>query len=97
MRNFQTDRREFRKAPMRKYPATCGKCGRECEVPFRPSGDRPVLCSDCFEKSGGGGGGPDRPRRNFDNRSRMTGNDSHLLASIDAKLGKILELMTEKK
>ena len=30
------------------YGATCSQCGKKCEVPFKPSGDRPVLCSDCF-------------------------------------------------
>jgi len=48
------------------HPATCAQCGKETEVPFLPSGDRPVYCSDCFSKrpqssgggrSGGGGGG----------------------------------------
>jgi CxxC-x17-CxxC domain-containing protein len=42
------------------HPATCAQCGKETEVPFRPSGDRPVYCSDCFSKrpaTGGGGGG----------------------------------------
>jgi len=42
--------------------AVCADCGNECEVPFKPSGDRPVYCSDCFSKrksSGGGGGGGD--------------------------------------
>ena len=28
--------------------ATCASCGREAQVPFRPSGARPVYCSDCF-------------------------------------------------
>jgi len=30
------------------YTATCANCGREAQVPFRPSGIRPVYCSDCF-------------------------------------------------
>ena len=30
------------------FEATCGKCGRQCEVPFKPTGSRPVYCSDCF-------------------------------------------------
>jgi len=30
------------------HPATCATCGKETQVPFRPSGDRPVYCSDCF-------------------------------------------------
>jgi CxxC-x17-CxxC domain-containing protein len=30
------------------FTATCANCGREAQVPFRPSGIRPVYCSDCF-------------------------------------------------
>jgi CxxC-x17-CxxC domain-containing protein len=29
---------------------TCSDCRKECEVPFKPSGDRPVYCKDCFAK-----------------------------------------------
>ena len=41
------------------YPAVCSNCGKETEVPFVPTGDRPVYCSDCFSQMGGGnrGGG----------------------------------------
>ncbi|MFH1318778.1 MAG: CxxC-x17-CxxC domain-containing protein [Candidatus Omnitrophota bacterium] len=35
--------------------AICADCKKECEVPFRPSGDRPVYCRDCFSKHKGGG------------------------------------------
>ncbi|MDD5561981.1 MAG: hypothetical protein PHT50_07665 [Candidatus Omnitrophica bacterium] len=30
--------------------AVCAECNTECEVPFRPTGDRPVYCKDCFAK-----------------------------------------------
>ncbi len=30
------------------FSITCSNCGKEAEVPFRPRGDRPVYCSDCF-------------------------------------------------
>ena len=30
------------------HPAVCAQCGVETTVPFRPRGDRPVYCSDCF-------------------------------------------------
>jgi len=30
--------------------ATCAACGGEALVPFLPRGDRPVYCSDCFDK-----------------------------------------------
>ena len=32
------------------YPAVCAECGKETEVPFEPRGDRPVYCSDCYQK-----------------------------------------------
>lgn len=31
------------------YDVTCAKCGKACQVPFQPRGDRPVYCSDCFK------------------------------------------------
>ena len=34
------------------FSAICDKCGKKCEVPFKPSGDKPVYCSDCFEDKG---------------------------------------------
>lgn len=27
---------------------TCAKCGKSTQVPFQPTGDRPVYCSECF-------------------------------------------------
>ena len=30
------------------FSATCANCGKEALVPFRPSGAKPVYCSDCF-------------------------------------------------
>lgn len=30
------------------YEIKCSKCGNQTEVPFKPSGDRPVYCRDCF-------------------------------------------------
>jgi CxxC-x17-CxxC domain-containing protein len=32
------------------FHAVCAECGKDTEVPFEPSGDRPVYCSDCFRK-----------------------------------------------
>lgn len=36
--------------PAEMFSATCSDCGKPCQVPFRPSGDRPVYCNDCFAK-----------------------------------------------
>ncbi len=30
------------------HPAVCAQCGNDTMVPFRPRGDKPVYCSDCF-------------------------------------------------
>ncbi len=32
------------------FEITCSNCGKTDTVPFKPSGNRPVLCSDCFRK-----------------------------------------------
>lgn len=48
------DRSYDRNAPKQMFKAVCAECGEECEVPFKPSGDRPVLCSICFKQSGRG-------------------------------------------
>lgn len=33
------------------FAVTCASCGCDTEVPFRPSGERPVYCSDCYRKT----------------------------------------------
>jgi len=45
--NGGSDRRGDSQKPQM-YSATCSECAKKCEVPFKPSPDRPVLCSDCF-------------------------------------------------
>lgn len=42
-------RRQF-SGPKEMHKAVCAECGQECEVPFKPSGDRPVYCRECFAK-----------------------------------------------
>lgn len=32
------------------HDVTCADCGSETQVPFKPSGDRPVYCRDCYQK-----------------------------------------------
>lgn len=39
--------RDRRDMPM--CDAVCAKCGQNCQVPFKPTGDKPVYCSKCFE------------------------------------------------
>jgi hypothetical protein len=61
------DRSYDRDAPREMHKAVCAECGDACEVPFKPSGDRPVLCSNCFKNSRGEDRGDRREeRRDFD-------------------------------
>ena len=39
--------------PREMHKITCAECGKEAEVPFKPSGDRPVYCKECFLKKKG--------------------------------------------
>ncbi len=32
------------------YDATCAQCGVATQVPFKPTGSKPVLCRDCFRR-----------------------------------------------
>lgn len=34
------------------HKSVCAECGKDCEVPFKPNGKKPVLCSKCFNKDG---------------------------------------------
>lgn len=46
------------------FDATCGECGAGCQVPFRPNGRKPVLCTNCFRKDSGN---DDRGPRSYGN------------------------------
>lgn len=35
------------------YAVVCYSCGEDCEIPFKPSGNRPVYCKTCFAKRKG--------------------------------------------
>lgn len=37
-------------APRETFSIVCSNCGADATVPFRPRGDRPVYCSDCFSR-----------------------------------------------
>jgi CxxC-x17-CxxC domain-containing protein len=41
--------RGYSSGPRQMFPATCAQCGQPTEVPFKPSGSRPVYCRDCFQ------------------------------------------------
>jgi len=45
---FSRGSRDTRSREM--FTATCGDCGNECQIPFKPKDDRPVYCTECFQK-----------------------------------------------
>jgi len=47
---FQQGGGKFDRRPRQMHKAVCADCKKECEVPFKPSGDRPVYCRECFSK-----------------------------------------------
>jgi len=48
LRSYRNSRDE-RKPEM--HTVTCGDCGDECQIPFEPKFNRPVYCSECFQKN----------------------------------------------
>jgi len=42
------DVNEQHKKPRPMYQVVCSDCGKDSSVPFKPSGDRPVYCKECF-------------------------------------------------
>lgn len=64
------------------HDAVCAKCGKDCQVPFKPSGDRPIFCSNCFDKSGN-----DQVRFSKDNFSRPHFEDKQMFAATCVKCG----------
>ena len=97
-------RREER-GPVTMTKATCDECKKSCEVPFRPTGDKPVYCRDCFAgRSAMGGERSNRPdpraNNNFQSNSStgsQNAGNGELKKQIDAmnvKLDKIISAMT---
>jgi len=67
--------RDFRERILHK--AICADCKKECEVPFKPSGERPVYCKECFGKRKSGGMPPQGSRDDRQGRhdNRQVPND----------------------
>lgn len=68
------------------HKAVCSECGADCEVPFRPTGDRPVFCNACFDKQGGGDSRPNRFEGGRRDKPRF--DDKQMHDATCAKCGK---------
>ncbi len=90
------------------HKAICSTCDKSCEVPFRPDGSKPVLCSECFGKNRSDDRNGverrsdrfsnDRPKRSFDTPKS---HDHHAdfealktkVSALEAKVDEILSLL----
>ena len=43
----------YNRGPREMHSVVCAECGKDATVPFKPRGDRPVYCSDCYSRQGG--------------------------------------------
>ena len=70
----------------RLYEAVCDTCGNNCEVPFRPTGEKPVYCRQCFVKPDGRGASASAPRSTEDYKDHFR--------MINKKLDAILKVLS---
>lgn len=70
------------------HSATCGECGKPCQVPFKPTGDRPVFCDVCFGKKGAIGTRSKFGGERHERRERRDFSDRQMHDAICSKCGK---------
>ncbi len=54
---YRERRGGYNRGPREMTKVICSDCGKEAEVPFKPTEGRPVYCRECFQKH--------RPPRRF--------------------------------
>jgi len=70
------------------HKAVCDECGKDCEVPFKPTGEKPIFCTDCFRNKRG-----DEPRRSNERDSgRFNSGDREMHKAVCDKCGKDCEV-----
>jgi CxxC-x17-CxxC domain-containing protein len=42
-------KQELRSRRREMHTVICSDCGKETSVPFKPSGDKPVYCQECYQ------------------------------------------------
>lgn len=119
MRKFSGDNRSEKRKKFSKrvdrdserpsmHKTTCDDCGKNCEVPFKPTSGKPIYCSSCFEKHQDDGVNKyskersDRSYKRVDTRKRSFEYDKEKdmdrlkkeIGLLNKKLDKILEILT---
>jgi CxxC-x17-CxxC domain-containing protein len=81
----QSNRGDFNRGNFKRksmHQAVCAECGKKCEVPFRPTSNKPVYCDNCFGK-----------QSSKENRSGGEVQSNNQLNQLSEKLDQILELL----
>jgi len=89
-RGGRNERRSFDRSDSREkkmFKAVCDKCGKDCEVPFRPTGDKPVYCSECFGKG---------EKKGSSQKSFGSNDNKKQFEMLNTKLDNILEMLSGK-
>ena len=88
-------RQGFDRGSREMHKSVCADCGKECEVPFRPTGVRPVYCRECCVKIRPPGT-EDRRRREYpreDRQRRLPPVPENVDLQILGELKRIRELL----
>lgn len=83
------------------HKAICAKCGSECEVPFFPSGDRPVFCNNCFDRnrdSNSRDNSTNFQRQEFRPRPQSGVGESYYkqFDALNAKLDRVIDMLSSR-
>lgn len=111
-RGFGGSRPTRNDGPREMFKTVCSSCGKECEVPFKPTNGKPVYCSECFDRISPR---TDRPERNerpsFERNDRPRRDDGPRredrpqaprvdygaqFESLNAKMDKLITLLSPK-
>lgn len=97
------------RGPVTMHKAVCDKCNKNCEVPFRPSGDKPIYCNECFGGKKEGGSRNDyndrgdrkdfgnfKPRRDFEDKNSKPFTPNNTSSNISEDVKKQLSEMNIK-
>lgn len=80
------------------HKTTCAQCGKQCEVPFKPTEGRLIFCNTCFEARKS-----NAHVNNFRNTSRRGGDDGmhyeikRQLDELNTKIDRILNAIEIQK
>jgi CxxC-x17-CxxC domain-containing protein len=80
-RNFRggdSRKRSFDDRDSAMYDAVCDSCGKDCEVPFRPTKGKPIYCDECFGS----------------NKEKDTDHFKYEFELLNKKLDNILKILT---